>query len=66
MDRTRKACRWLLAAIVRHAEALVAFTAFAVFSAGFWLAWPPLGLIVPGGIVLGSLTWKHLRGSDDA
>lgn len=28
---------------------------------GFWMAWQPLGLIVPCGIVFGLLCWGQMR-----
>jgi hypothetical protein len=45
---------------------LLALASFAALAAGFWLAWPPLGLIVPGGIVFAALAWSHVRRDDDA
>lgn len=47
--------------LVRAAMAVGSFVAMAV---GFWLAWAPLGLIVPGAIVFGSLTYSHLTGAE--
>jgi hypothetical protein len=42
-------------------EQLVGTGAFICMSIGFGLAWLPLGMIVPGGIVFGALVWKHFR-----
>jgi hypothetical protein len=47
--------------IAANARSLIALAAFAAIAAGFWLIHPGLGLIVPGGIVFGSLAWTHLR-----
>ena len=35
--------------------------ALAGLAGGFWLAWPPLGLIVPSALVLTALSWAHLH-----
>lgn len=40
----------------------MALVGFVVMGAGLWLAWPPLGLIVPGGLLFACATWRHLRG----
>ncbi len=46
---------------------LVASAAFLVMCGGLSWAYPPLGLIVGGGLVFVALVWSHLRGpSDDA
>ena len=39
----------------------LAVGALAILSAGFWLAWPPLGLIVPGVVVFGLLCLDEWR-----
>lgn len=61
-DLARRA--WLvLAPHVRSAafwRSALALGSLALMSVGFWLAWPPLGLIVPGGIVFGLLLYSHL------
>lgn len=49
------------------AASWAAALALAAIAAGFWLAWAPLGLIVPGCIVFGCVSWSYLRGgSPDA
>lgn len=42
-------------------EGVFFFGALAAISIGFALAWLPLGLIVPGSVVLILLIWKQLR-----
>lgn len=37
------------------ARGWLAVGSLACLSVGCWLAWPPLGLIVPGGLVFGLL-----------
>ena len=49
--------------LTRRDLAVASFTAVAV---GCFWAWPPLGLIVPGGIVFGFLSWSHVNGRTDA
>lgn len=44
----------------------LATAGFGAIAVGFWMAWPPLGLIVPGAIVFGALMLNHLRGGGDA
>lgn len=43
------------------ARNLLATLAFVGMVIGFWMAWPPLGLIVPCGLLFGCLVWTHLR-----
>lgn len=40
---------------------LLAIGAILGLSVGCWLAWPPLGLIVPSLLILGGLVWTHTR-----
>lgn len=44
-----------------NAPNLLATASLAAIAAGCWMAWPPLGLIVPGVIVFGCLTMDRLR-----
>lgn len=46
----------------RNAADLLAAGSLLAVGAGFWMAWRPLGLIVPGAIVFGCLAWGRLRG----
>lgn len=40
----------------------MALVGFVVMGAGFWMAWPPLGLILPGALLFLAATLRHLRG----
>lgn len=40
---------------------LLALVALLGLSAGCWMAWAPLGLIVPSALLLGGLVWTHTR-----
>ena len=53
---------WLIGVCQRHPRDSVAVGAFIALAAGFWLAWPPLGLIVPSVFVLGRLVWSQAAG----
>lgn len=44
----------------------LAVGSLAAIAAGCWLAWAPLGLIVPGAVVLSLLILDQLRGPADA
>jgi hypothetical protein len=57
--------RRLLTRLVAARRSLAATAAFAALAAGFWMAWRPLGLIVPGAIVFGALVWSHYRGGEE-
>lgn len=48
--------------LIRTALAVSSFLAMAV---GFWMAWRPLGLIVPGAIVFSSLCYSHLTVAEE-
>lgn len=48
--------------LVLHARSLTAIAAFCSATYGLWLAWAPLGYIVPAVFVLACLTWSHLKG----
>jgi hypothetical protein len=57
--------RFLLRAahgLAANAASIIATAALAAIGAGFWMAWPPLGLIIPGSIVFGCLALTRLRG----
>lgn len=45
-----------------HNRNAAATAAFAAIALGFFWAWPPLGLIVPGTIVFTALALTHRRG----
>ena len=47
--------------IAEQAINLIFTAALIVVAVGFWLAWEPLGLIVPGGIVLAITVWARSR-----
>lgn len=44
-----------------NAANLLTTAALAGLGAGCWMAWPPLGLIVPSGLVLALLVYGQLR-----
>lgn len=46
---------------MRDPESIAATLAFVALTAGLFWAWPPLGLIVPGGIVFGCLAWRRMQ-----
>lgn len=54
--------RLLLSWTGNNARGLAALLSLLSLAAGFWLAWPPLGLIVPGAVVFGCLAYSHVRG----
>jgi hypothetical protein len=62
MKRGLTLVRQIWSAAAANGESLAATLAFAAIAAGFWLAWPPLGLIVPGAIVFLCLVFTRLRG----
>ena len=43
------------------ADVLVSLSLLSI-GVGCWMAWPPLGLIVPGVIVFGCMAISRLRG----
>ena len=43
---------------------VAAVSSFAAIAIGFWLAWYPLGLIVPGMIVFAALSYSRVSGKD--
>lgn len=45
----------------RQSRSLAALLSFLAVAVGCWMAWPPLGLIVPGAVVFLSLAWTHHR-----
>lgn len=45
-----------------HAQAYAIALSFLVLSVGCFMAWPPLGLIVPAALVLGGIVWTRVRG----
>lgn len=47
--------------LARRVDGLAAFGGFCAFTAGLWQAWPPLALIISGGLVFGCLAFKHVR-----
>lgn len=49
--------------LMANAANLLATTALAAIAAGCWMAWQPLGLIVPGVIVFGCLAYTRTRGT---
>ena len=46
---------------VRIAVLALAVTSRGAVAAGCWMIWPPLGLLVPGGLVWIDLTIRGLR-----
>lgn len=44
---------------------IVAIVGILMLGAGCWLAWPPLGLIVPGAIILIAAIMGHVLGGHD-
>jgi len=64
--RILKALRFGLKALApflatpRGRRSVLATLSFLAMGAGFWMAWPPLGLIVPGSLVFAALTYSHL------
>lgn len=54
--------QWVLPWLAGNAQNLLAIAALASIGVGLWMAWPPLGLIVPGGIVFGALAWTRIKG----
>lgn len=73
-ERLLLASSWI-AERAPSATSALAVGALLSLSLGCYLAWAPLGLIVPGGYVLGMLTWVRVvelkaelaaRGSTDA
>ena len=46
---------------------IAAISGLALIGVGCWLAWPPLGLIVPGCLVLAAAVAGHMfaEGDDD-
>lgn len=55
----RRLTLWLAS----NSRGILAFVALLAIAAGFWMAYSPLGLIVPGALVFGLLCWSHLRGA---
>jgi hypothetical protein len=53
----------MIAWLVSNARNLLAVASLLAIAVGFWLAWQPLGFIVPGTVVFGLLCWSHLRGA---
>lgn len=43
---------------------VIGLAAFGSIAAGFWMAWEPLGLIVPGAIIFGALVYSRVSGRD--
>lgn len=62
-DRAFYRARLVRAWIRINDVGLLATGSLAAISAGFWLAWPPLGLIVPGSLVFACLVYAHLTGA---
>ena len=44
-----------------NAANVLATVSFFGLAAGLWMAWPPLGVIVPCGLLFGLLCWDHFR-----
>ena len=53
--------RWLVLWLVSNAANLLATLSLAAISYGCWLAWPPLGWIVPGSIIFSCLAWSRVK-----
>jgi len=56
-------CRRLLARLAANPRSLLATLFFAGLAVGFWMAWPPLGLIVPSALGFVCLAFSHLTGA---
>lgn len=48
-------------ALLANAANLLALASLVMIGVGFWLAWEPLGLIIPGVLVFACLIWGRLR-----
>ena len=55
---------WPFVALWQNRKGALFFLSLVAMGVGCWLAWRPLGLIVPGAIVFGCLAWSH-REDDD-
>jgi hypothetical protein len=62
LTSVRTSVRKLRLWTVANGESLAATGSLAAIAAGCWMAWPPLGLIIPGAIVFLCLASTRLRG----
>lgn len=53
------------ALVMRSGQDILFTLAFSAMSYGFWLAWPPLGFIVSGGLVCVLMVWSRQRPPDN-
>jgi hypothetical protein len=47
--------------LLKNSHSITAFISFCTFSVGWYLAWPPLGFIIPSTLIFACLAWQHLR-----
>ena len=60
--------RWLMMAplvmVWDNRRDVAAIASFIAITVGFWLAWYPLGLIIPGTIAFAALSYTRVSGKD--
>jgi len=65
MNLARRLLAWTQTNRLEIAQNVAATLALGSVAYGFWLAYEPLGWIIPGVVVFGCLVWWRLRDNRD-